>query len=172
MYNLSTIEVLHNTPPRLKFRVTDAEGLQQAQLIVTETTDPTNICGFTKKLLNSKTFNGDPSETFAFAISPATTNATLKVMDTFGNVAVAYVSIREKQAVEAKNVARAPRPIGTTAHHLEAKDGQFQNHLAEMGVIPEVTATVTELSQPLQSGDVAPLSTRYPSRCDGDHPCC
>ena len=102
-----TIDVLHNSPPRLRFRATNAYGLQQAQLVVTET-DPANICGFTQKLLNSKTFNGNLSETFAFAISPATTNATLKVMDSFGNVAVESVSIREEQAVEAKNVERAP----------------------------------------------------------------
>ena len=90
---LTTIEVLSTHASRLRFHVTDADGLQQAQLVVKETLDPTFVCGFRETLQNSQVLEGGTSSTFEFAVPSAITEGTLKVLDAHGSIAIERFSI-------------------------------------------------------------------------------
>ena len=88
---LTTIEVLSTRASRLRFHVTDVDGLQQVQLI--ELTVPTSVCGFRETLQDSQVLEGRTSDIFKFAVPSSIREGALKVMDTHGSIAVEYFSI-------------------------------------------------------------------------------
>ena len=81
----TTIEVLSPRASRLQLRVTDADGLHQAQMLFTE--EGVNIpCGGTNRILHNKTFNGSTSTTLEFIATKASTWGTLRVIDVHGSI--------------------------------------------------------------------------------------
>ena len=82
--NHTRIDTLSSRASRLQFRVTDTDGLQQAQLILNDVTD--NICGGTDSLHHFQALNGTSSITLEFASTEVSTEAELRVIDLYGNI--------------------------------------------------------------------------------------
>ncbi|MYG05113.1 hypothetical protein F4167_00480, partial [Candidatus Poribacteria bacterium] len=85
--NPTTIEVLSPRASGLQFRVSDPDGLHQAQLVLTEKISEAFCGGSTESLSNYKALNGSPSTTFKFVATETSTEANLRVIDLHGNVA-------------------------------------------------------------------------------------
>ena len=83
----TTIELLSPRASRLQFQVKDADGLHQAQLILTERTILNHPCGTLSALHNSKALNGNPNSTLQFVATEASIEAQLRIIDLHGNVA-------------------------------------------------------------------------------------
>ncbi len=101
----TTIEMLSQRDARLQFRVTDADGLHQAQLIAHEDTD--TICGVRDTLYDYKTLNGNPGSVFEFINPKLTTRTnryvTLQVIDLDGNITQRRFPVEEPVLVEDVN---------------------------------------------------------------------
>ena len=85
--NYTTIEVLSERASRLQFQITDADGIHQAQLLLTE--EGVNVpCGTNLVLHNrqGKALNGSTSTTLEFSATKASTWGTLSVIDVHGTI--------------------------------------------------------------------------------------
>ena len=86
--NYTTIEVLSERASRLQFQITDADGIHQAQLSLTEE-GVTVPCGTTNLVLHNrqgKVLNGSTSTTLELSATKASTWGTLSVIDVHGTI--------------------------------------------------------------------------------------
>ena len=112
------IEVLSPEASRLRFRVTDADGLRQAQLIFTER-EANNPCGTTESLYGHKILNGNTSSTFEFVATEASSDGVLQVVDVHGTVAgrgfLIQRGVADPPATTDTTVSVSPSPVQSPA---------------------------------------------------------
>ena len=83
--NITTIDVLSPRSSRLQFQVADADGIHQAQLIVTEN-DQVSFCNGSSVLHRCQALNGKADITFELTATEASTEATLQIIDMHGTI--------------------------------------------------------------------------------------
>ena len=83
--NIATIDVLSSRSNRLQFQVADADGIHQAQLIITES-NPLSFCNGSSTLHGCQPLNGKADITFELTATEASMEATLQVIDMHGTI--------------------------------------------------------------------------------------
>ena len=83
--NITTIDVLSSRSNRLQFQVADADGIHQAQLIITES-KPLSFCNGSSMLHGCQPLNGGADITFELTATEASIEATLQVIDMHGTI--------------------------------------------------------------------------------------